>query len=318
MKFGISIGNFGQFGKRGGAQEQVQIAQCAEQLGYDSVWVHDHLFMPARIRARYPYNDSGVAGFAWRQDIYDPLAMMAAVAVRTQRVSIGTSVLIVPYRNPLVLAKMLATLDCLSHGRIRLGIGVGWMAEEFEALGMGNYYPIRGRITDEWMRICIEMWTSGGASSYTGQYHQFDRVGAFPKPVQKPHIPIWVGGKGEIAARRVARYGSGYHTITSSPQEVTEELQIVTRELEKRDRELSEIEVSMLGGMSLRAGSAWGSSAMIGGSKAQIIDQLGAYARAGMHHLIATPTSGLRGDHTPQRLMDDMQYVAEEILPALR
>ena len=89
MKFGISIGNFGQFGKRGGAPEQVQIAQRAEALGYDSVWVHDHLFMPARIRARYPYNDSGVAGFAWRQDIYDPLAMMAAVAVRTQRVNIG-------------------------------------------------------------------------------------------------------------------------------------------------------------------------------------------------------------------------------------
>lgn len=317
MKIGISIGNFGQFGKRGGAPELVQIAQRAEQLGYDSVWVHDHLFMPARIRARYPYNESGVAGFAWRQDIYDPLAMMAAVAVRTQRVSIGTSVLIVPYRNPLVLAKMLATLDCLSHGRIRLGIGVGWMAEEFDALGIGDYYPIRGRITDEWMRICIELWTSTGASSYAGQYHQFDQVGAFPKPIQKPHIPIWVGGKGEIAARRVARYGSGYHTITSSPQDVEEELKVVARELEKQGRDLSEIEVSMLGGMSLREGSAWGSSAIIGGSKAQIIDQLGAYVRVGMHHLIATPTSGARDAHTPQRLMDDMQYVAEDILPAL-
>ena len=168
------------------------------------------------------------------------------------------------------------------------------------------------------MRICIELWTSDGASSYAGQYHQFEQVGAFPKPVQKPHIPIWVGGKGSIAARRVARYGSGYHTITSTPEEVAQELQIVSRELEKRGRDLSEIEVSMLGGISLREGSAWGSSAIIGGSKAQIIDQLGAYVRIGMHHLVATPTSGLRGDHTPQRLMDDMQYVAEEILPALR
>ncbi len=317
MKFGISIGNFGQFGKRGGAQDVVHMAEWAEQLGYDSVWVHDHLLMPARIRARYPYNDSGVAGFAWRQDIYDPLAVMAAVAVRTQRVSIGTSVLIIPYRNPLVLAKMLATLDCLSHGRIRLGIGVGWMAEEFEGLGIGDDYPIRGRITDEWMRICIEMWTSEGASSYDGQHHQFKQIGAFPKPVQKPHIPIWVGGKGEIAARRVARYGSGYHTITSSPQEIEQELEIVARALDARGRSLDEIEVSMLGGISLREGSSWGSSAIIGGHKAQIIDQLGAYERAGLHHLIATPSSGRGGGHTPERLKDDMQYVAEEILSAV-
>jgi probable F420-dependent oxidoreductase len=318
MKFGVSIGNFGQFGKRGSAQNLVQVAQRAEELGYDSVWVHDHIFMPARIRARYPYNESGVAGFAWRQDIYDPLAMMAAVAVRTGRVSIGTSVLVIPYRNPLVLAKMLATLDCLSHGRIVLGTGVGWMAEEFEALGMGDYYPVRGRVTDEWMRICIEMWTSEGPSSYEGRYHSFRGVGAFPKPVQKPHIPIWVGGKGEVAARRVARYGSGYHTITSTPQEVAQELQIVQRELEKGGRDLSEIEVSMLGGISLREGAAWGASTFIGGSKQQIIDHLGEYKEAGLHHLIGTPSSSQPTSQSPQRLMEDMQYLAEEIIPALR
>src|SRR5918999_1714257 len=124
MKFGVPIGNFGQFGKHGGARDQIRLAEAAERLGFDSVWVHDHIVMPARIRARYPYNESGVAGFAWRQEIDDPLAMMAAVAVATARVEVGTSVLIVPYRNPLVLAKMLATIDQLAHGRVRLGIGV--------------------------------------------------------------------------------------------------------------------------------------------------------------------------------------------------
>jgi probable F420-dependent oxidoreductase len=318
MKFGVSIGNFGQFGKRGGANDLVDVAERAEQMGYDSVWVHDHIFMPARIHARYPYNESGVAGFAWRQDIYDPLAMMAAVAVRTRRVSIGTSVLIIPYRNPLALAKMLATLDCLSHGRIVLGIGVGWMTEEFEALGMGDYYPVRGRVTDEWMRICIEMWTGEGTSGYDGRYHSFQGVGAFPKPVQKPHIPIWVGGKGEVAARRVARYGSGYHTIASTPEDVAQELQIVRRELDKRGRDLSEIEVSMLGGISLTEGAAWSASTLIGGSKQQIIDRLAEYEKAGLHHLVGTPTSVEPTRNSPQRLMEDMQYLAEEIIPALR
>jgi len=149
VKFGIPIGNFGAFGKHGGAPDLLTVAERAELLGYDSVWLHDHIFMPARIESRYPYNEAGSAGFAYRQDIYDPLAVMAAVAVRTTRVRIGTSVLIVPYRNPLHMAKMLATLDQLAHGRVILGIGVGWMEEEFVALGLGDRFPVRGRVTDE-------------------------------------------------------------------------------------------------------------------------------------------------------------------------
>src|SRR5579884_2770799 len=166
MKLGVAIGNFGQFGKRGGARDLVRIAEAAERLGYDSVWVHDHVVMPADIRARYPYNESGVAGFAWRQDIYDPLAVMAAVAAATERVEIGTSVLIVPYRHPVVLAKMLATLDQIATGGIRLGIGVGWMREEFEALGIAGWYEHRGSVTDEWIAICRALWYGEGPSSF--------------------------------------------------------------------------------------------------------------------------------------------------------
>ena len=318
MNFGVSIRNFGSFGKRGSAMDQVAVAQRAEQLGYDSVWVHDHLFMPARISARYPHNDTGVVGFAWRQDIYDPLSMMAAVAVRTKRVSIGTSVLVIPYRNPLVLAKMLATIDRLSHGRTILGIGVGWMRDEFRELGMEEYFQVRTRVTEEWMRICIEMWTGDGPSSYEGRYHSFQRVGAFPKPVQKPHIPIWVGGKGRVAARRVARYGSGYHTISSTPQEVAQELEILWPELEARGRDPSEIEVSMLGGIRLGEDPPGVPPSLIRGTTQQIIDRLGEYQRAGLHHLVGTPSSGDPDTDTPQRLMDDMQYLSEEVVPALR
>jgi probable F420-dependent oxidoreductase len=315
MKFGVPIGNFGQFGKHGTARDQVRVAVAAERLGFDSVWVHDHLVMPARIRARYPYNASGVAGFAWRQEISDPLAMLSAVAVATERVEIGTSVLIIPYRNPVVLAKMLATIDRLARGRLRLGIGVGWMREEFEALGIGDWYPIRGRVTDEWIAVCKELWSRDGASSFRGRFISFDGIGAYPKPV-RGHIPIWVGGWGDVAARRVARYGDGFQTISSTPAMVAEQLSAVRTELERRGRALDQIEVSMLGGVRIGGDSA-SPAAMIGGSRQEIIDRLGEYRDAGLQHLIATPRRAGPGPLTPDRLIEDMQYLSEEILPAL-
>lgn len=319
MKFGVTVGNFGQYGKHGDANDQVRIAETAELLGFDSVWVHDHLFMPATIRARYPYNAEGRAGFAYRQDIYDPLAMMAALAVRTKRVSIGTSVLIIPYRNPLVLAKMLATLDQLSHGRIILGCGVGWMTEEFEALGIGDYYPVRGTVTDEWLRICIAMWTADGPVSYDGRFHQFSNVGARPGTVQKPHIPLWIGGKRDVAVRRVARLGSGYHTISSTAAELKEELDLLRPELEKAGRDPAEIVISMLGPQVVIGGEPMPDRPMVAGNKQQIIDQLGAYRDAGLDHALSTPRfANLRGPITPEHTLEAMQYMAEEILPALR
>lgn len=317
MKFGVPIGNFGQFGTHGTARDQTRVAAAAERLGLDSVWVHDHLVMPARIRARYPYNESGVAGFAWRQEIYDPLTMLSALAVATERVEIGTSVLIVPYRNPVVLAKMLATIDQLARGRLRLGIGVGWMQEEFEALGIGDWYPIRGRVTDEWIAVCKELWSANGASSFQGRFISFDGVGAYPKPVNR-HIPIWVGGWGDVAARRVARYGDGFQTISSTPAMVAEQLGSVRTELERRGRTLAEIEVSMLGGIRIGGDDRTTPPAMIGGSRQQIIDRLEEYRDAGLQHLIATPRRAGSGPLTPDRLIEDMQYLAEEIVPAFR
>jgi probable F420-dependent oxidoreductase len=317
VKFGVPIGNFGQFGKRGDAPDQVRVAVAAERLGFDSVWVHDHIVMPVRIRSRYPYNESGVAGFAWRQDIYDPLAMLAAVAVATERVEIGTSVLIVPYRNPVVLAKMLATIDQLARGRLRLGIGVGWMAEEFEALGIGHWFPVRGRVTDEWIAVCKALWSEDGPCSFQGRSIAFRDVGAFPKPVRR-HIPIWVGGWGEVAARRVARLGDGYQTISSTPAMIARQLETVGQELEKRGRRLADIEVSMLGGIRLGAGTMPAPVPVIGGSRQEIIDQLGAYRDAGLQHLIATPRRADAGPMTPDGLIEDMQRLAEDVLPALR
>ena len=316
MKFGIPIGNFGTYGKYGDISDVVDTAERAELLGFDSVWVHDHIFMPARIGSRYPYNESGVAGFAYHQDIFDPIATMAAVAVRTSQVQIGTSVLIIPYRDPLVQAQMIATLDRLSHGRIVLGIGVGWMQDEFEALGLGGEpFTRRGAVTDEWMQIAQAAWTGDGPISYEGEFRSFDEVGGLVRCMQEPHVPIWIGGKGPIAARRVARYGTGYHTITSTPDEVAAEIALVNQEVERAGRDPSEIEVSMLGPMVLLDGDPSRVSAfpaVAGGSRDQIVDTLGSYSDAGLDHALTMPSYNVPGwDIHPERQMEAMAELSE-------
>lgn len=312
MKFGVVTGNFGTFGEDPGVEGCLAVAEEAERLGYDSVWVHDHVVMPAMVDSRYLYNATGASPFRVDQYIYDPLAVMAAIGARTSRVGIGTSVLIVPYRNPLVLAKALATIDRISHGRVILGIGVGWMKEEFDALGIGEYWARRGAVTDEFMAVCIDLWTQRGPSSFDGRWVRYEDIGANPLPVQKPHIPIWVGGRTAAARRRVARYGTGYHSVASTPAQLAEEVAGVRAEMERAGRDPDELEVSML----------W---AFLGtGSAQQLIDTLADYERAGLHHIVGAPSlrPGGLADLSPhdrlQATLEDLQTFAAEILPALR
>ncbi len=311
MKFGVLTGNFGTYGGDPGVDASIAIAEEAERLGFDSVWVHDHIIMPSGVESKYPYSESGASPFRVDQFIFDPITVMAAIAARTSRVQIGTSVLVVPYRNPLVLAKELATIDCISHGRVVLGIGAGWMAEEFEALGIGEHYKHRGAMTDEWMAVCINLWTQDGPSSFKGRWISYENVGANPLPVQKPHIPIWVGGRTPAALRRVARYGSGFHTITSTPAEVAAEVAQVHALMEKEGRDPAGLVVSMLG---ISLGMA---------GRQQVIEMLGEYERAGLHHLVGVPwlLDSRLGDMGPHdRLkaqIENLELFAEDVLPAL-
>lgn len=312
MDFGMVVGNFGTFEADPGVDGCLAVAVEAERLGFDSVWVHDHVVMPSDVKSTYLYNDTGASPFRVDQYIYDPLAVMAAIGARTSRVGIGTSVLIVPYRNPLVLAKTLSTIDRISHGRVILGIGVGWMEEEFEALGISDQYAHRGSVTDEYLSVCIDLWTQDGPSSFHGRWVHYDGVGALPLPVQRPHIPIWVGGKTPAAIRRVARYGSGYHTVASSPDQVAAEIGAVHAEMEKVGRDPAELVVSML----------WAFLGVEGTQ--QIIDTVGRYAEAGLHHLVGIPwIEPVHAGHlsAPDRLtatLDNMARFADEVLPAVK
>jgi probable F420-dependent oxidoreductase len=321
MRFGFYLPNSGPTAE---PDSLAEIARQGDKLGFNCMVAPDHIIEPKQIDSTYPYSVSGAFGGATRSDGEWPeqLTTLAFLAGVTENIRLVTSVMIVPYRNPILTAKMLATIDMLSKGRLTVGVGVGWMEEEFNALGLADQFPIRGRITDEWMKICIEAWTSDGPATFEGEHRQFERVGGMVGCVQEPHIPIWVGGKGPIAARRVARYATGYHTISSTPAEVAAEIKIVNDEVERQGRDPAEIEVSMLGPMVLLDGdpaSVRGFPAVAGGSADQIVETLGQYAEAGLHHALTLPTfSTPAWDITPQQHHEAMQQLAEEIIPALR
>lgn len=311
MEFGVAVGNFGTFGEDPGVDGCLVLAEESEQLGFDSVWVHDHVVMPSDVTSRYLYNQSGASPFNVDQYIYDPLVVMAAIAARTTRVRIGTSVLVVPYRNPLVLAKQLSTIDRVSHGRVVLGIGVGWMREEFDALGIDDLWDDRGAVTDEFMAVCIDLWTQQGPSSFDGRWIHYDNVGAKPLPVQRPHIPIWVGGKTGPALRRVARYGDGYHGVGSTPEQLRTEVAAVRTAMEGFGRDPKALDVSML----------WGFLDVSG--RAPLIDMLGEFAAAGLDHLVGIPwvdgppSGDLSTDDLLKATIENLQQFAEDVRPAV-
>jgi len=185
------------------------LVQLGESLGFSSVMIADHLVFPVSITSRYPYTVSG--DFPGKGDVLDQLALMTFVAAKTKRLRLVTSVMIVPYRNPVLTAKALATIDVLSKGRVTIGVGVGWMREEFEALGAPEFER-RGAVTDEYIRIFKTLWTQSPAS-FAGEFYRFDALHCRPQPVQKPHPPIWVGGHSKAALRRAARLGDGWHPV---------------------------------------------------------------------------------------------------------
>ena len=247
----------------------------AEQLGYDSVWVSDHVVVPNA------YLDRFCAG------IYDPLITLAVAAGATSRVRLGTTVLIVPYRNPVVTAKMVSSLDALSGGRVVLGIGAGWVAEESAILGVP--FAERGPMTDEYLAAMRELWTNP-APSFSGKYTQFSALHFEPKPVQKPHPPIWVGGKGRASLRRAAEIGAAWHPINRSVEELNAGRAVIGRLCEARGRTVPPALTLRNATCVSRAGrpvptSVHGGS-LLAGEPAALVDQIRELGTAGVEHLV--------------------------------
>ena len=262
----------------------------AEEWGFSSVMIADHIVFPVTIKSKYPYTVSGA--FPGQGDALEQLALMAFVAGKTRSLRLISSVMILPYRNPVVTAKMLATIDVLSRGRVTVGVGVGWLREEFEALGAPDF-DRRGAVSDEYLRIFKALWTQDPAS-YHGEFYRVDSVRCLPHPVQKPHPPIWVGGHSNAALRRVARLGDGWHPVGANPAvplrppELRARLDDLRRLTEAEGRDFSTLTISYKApiydsGQGVDRGAE---RRPFSGSQPAIADDIGTFAGLGVGELI--------------------------------
>jgi probable F420-dependent oxidoreductase len=223
-------------------------ARRAEALGFDSLWVSDHVVIPWAIRSRYPYNATGDFPLSPDTDFLEPLTALALVAGVTSRIRLGTSVLVLPHRHPVLLAKMLATLDRLAPGRVILGAGVGWMREEIELFGVD--YARRGAWSDEAIRILRACWTDERAS-FRGEFFAFDDLGVRPRPARGA-IPIWIGGHTERALRRVATLGDGWHAAFPSVEKLRDGIADLRKACAKVGRDPATLTLSARLGLSAK------------------------------------------------------------------
>lgn len=247
----------------------------AEQQGYDAVWVSDHVVVP----------HANVVNFG--ETVFDPLVTLAVVAGATSRVRLGTTVLIVPYRNALVTAKMISSLDALSGGRVTVGIGAGWVAAESAMLGVP--FAERGAMTDEYLRAMQELWTSP-APSFAGKYTAFSGLVFEPKPAQKPHPPIWVGGHSRAALRRTVEFGAAWHPINRPPAELRSGRLELVRLCQARGRSTTPALTLRNDVRILRPGETPPASAhagrVIAGEASAVVDQVAELAECGVEHLV--------------------------------
>lgn len=314
MRFGFPIPTRGALGTLDTIR---RLGEAADRYRYDSVWITDHIVIPQATTSTYPYSPDGSLDLEAAAHYLEPLTVMSYLAAVTERVAIGSSVLILPYRNPMLVAKMVATLDVLTRGRVILGVGVGWMREEFQALNLTTFDE-RGAATDEYIRILRELWTRD-RPTYKGRFFSFDAVRFHPKPLQKPHPPIWIGGHTRAAIRRAARLGDGWHPIGLRPpaglhpEEYAQAAADLRSQATAAGRDPRTITLTLRAPIEFADGDASGSRTPFIGSRDQIVEDIRAYQRLGVRHLVfdfAGPS--------PDAIVEQLHRFAEEVRPEFR
>ncbi len=240
MKFGIAFANAGPMSDPTLA---AATGRCAEAAGFDSLWTVEHVLVPAGYESEYPYDSSGKMPGGEEFDIPDPLIWLAYVAAVTSTIKLGTGILIVPQRNPAVLAKEVATLDVLSGGRLLLGVGAGWLEEEFDALGVP--FADRGRRLDSHIATMRALWAEEQAT-VDDEFTTFTNCVSLPKPAKRA-VPIIIGGHSEPAARRAGRVGDGFFPGKGSHDELAHLLDVMRAAADKAGRDPDAIEITASG-----------------------------------------------------------------------
>ena len=219
-----------------------RFVQRAEELGFESVLAGDHLLLPTGGTNQYPYTADGSFSRPTDEPFLETMTLLGYMAACTDTIKLGSTVIILPYRNPLVQAKMFASLDVLTGGRMICGVGVGWLEQEFDTLGVP--YAERGPMSDEFLEIFRVLWTQANPE-FHGKYYDIEGIQFYPKPVQQPHLPIWVGGHSRPALRRVARYGDCWHTTRQTPDFVAQNLPYLRAQTERAGRDPAAISISL-------------------------------------------------------------------------
>jgi probable F420-dependent oxidoreductase len=306
MRYGIALPNYGTLA---GPENLLRLARRAEECGADSVWVSDHVIIPDHAASIYPYDPSPRPAPALLQRLeqfYDALTTLAFIAGATTRVRLGVSVYVVPMRNPVLTAKIVASLDALSRGRVIFGCGVGWLREEFDALHVP--FAGRGARTDEYLRVCQALWTQD-VVALPGPLYAAAAVRARPKPEQQPYPPIWIGGNSDAALHRAVRLGTGWHPIDLSPAAVAAKRAVLHRLCAEAGRDPREITISLRGTLRFVSGETLPPT-WLAGSAQKIRADVAAYAAAGVEYLVLT----LRDAKTIDEMGAQLELVAGEVM----
>ena len=311
MRFGFYLPNSGPNAQPGPLSA---IAQKGDELGFYCMVAGDHILVPQEVNSPYPYTADGRFHGGNAAEFMEQLTLLTYLAGITSNIRLVPSVMIVPYRNPLLAAKILATLDVLSQGRLTLGVGVGWMEEEFEALDAPPFAE-RGAVTNEYLLAYKELWTSDNPT-FEGKYCRFSDLHFLPKPVQKPHPPIWVGGQSRAAMRRAARLGDGWHPVGAipaaplEPEELAGNVALVHRYAEESGRDPAELEISMKAPLyDVGFGVPGTARRRFAGEPGQILQDIGTYEDVGVGCIIFD----VRGDNLGNSL-ERLEWFAEEVM----
>ncbi|WP_417515429.1 TIGR03619 family F420-dependent LLM class oxidoreductase [Minwuia sp.] len=274
------------------------LAVTGERLGYAYMVVPDHVVIPTEIDSTYPYSADGSFPGSGLGECMDVLTAIAYASAVTEKLRMLTSVMVVPHRPALLTAKIIATIDQLSGGRITVGCGAGWMAEEFKALQLPDYAE-RGEVTNEYLEVFKEVWTNELAS-FNGRYVRFENVSTRPLPVQKPHPPLWIGGESAPALKRVVSHGDGWYPIGNNPRFPLDTAERIARRLERLKGFADDADRDM-GSIDLAYWSHWntigdevknsdGARMILTGSASAVADDIAMLKEAGFNHLMLNMT----------------------------
>ncbi|MDE2785427.1 MAG: TIGR03619 family F420-dependent LLM class oxidoreductase [Chloroflexota bacterium] len=296
MEYGVILPNVGPLAD---IESLAHIARSAEHLGYAGVFLSDHIAIPTDLRSAYPYRSDGRFPLTASDRILEPVTTLAYLAAVTTRLHLGFSVLVLPYRHPVLNAKMLGTLDVISNGRLIVGAGVGWMEEEFVALD--SNFAARGAVTDEHITLLKAFWTNP-EPDVRGAHYSVTGLGMAPPPVSQPHPPIWTGGISPPALRRAANLADGWHGVRQSPTDVARVAARIGELRASRGETMDGFTISLRAGLDVTDEPFVGSSRTpLRGSPEQVAVDLAEYQGAGLEYLVVEPRAA-----TPEQLIEQL------------